>query len=234
MINVTDNIAAVIKRTTKIEKGIDKSTDKAFGKLAYDLRTEQQRVMRTTFKSVVPYTLNAIRARTPYKAGKDYTKAGVYFAEKEAKGRQSHKYLSPNIVGGKRRFKPHEVALFKAGLIPTGSYTNKGDSTTLKNGGQYQRMLSQLQAQRKGNMNETTASAKRKRRTSDFFVMYRGSEPIAIARRTAGSVTVELAITQTAPTYKPIYDFYGTSQRYVKANFQRLFDAQMRRQVGFK
>lgn len=233
MINVTDTIAAAIKRTTKIEKSIDKATNNAFGKLAFELRSEQQRVMRVSFKSVVPYTLGAIRARTPKAAG-DYQKAGVYFIEQGARGREAHKYLTPNIKGGSRRFKPHEVALFKAGLIPAGSYTQKGDNTTLTNGGQYQRMLSQLKAQRKERMNETEASARRKKRTSDFFVLYRGSEPIAIARRTAGSITVELAITQTKPMYKPIYDFYGTSMAYTKTNFKRLFDAQMRRQIGFK
>lgn len=233
MINVTDTIAAAIKRTTKIERSIDKSTNNAFGKLAFDLRKEQQRVMRVSFKSVVPYTLNAIRARTP-KATGDYQTAGVYFIEQGAKGREAHKYLTPNIKGGSRRFKPHEVALFKAGLIPSGAYTQKGENTTLKNGGQYQRMLSQLQAQRKGSMNETEASARRKKRTSDFFVIYRGSEPIAIARRTAGSITVELAVTHTKPMYKPIYDFYGTSLAYTKTNFQRLFNAQMKRHIGLR
>ena len=233
MINVTDTIAAAIKRTTKIERSIDKSTNNAFGKLAFDLRKEQQRVMRVSFKSVVPYTLNAIRARTP-KATGDYQTAGVYFIEQGAKGREAHKYLTPNIKGGSRRFKPHEVALFKAGLIPSGAYTQKGENTTLKNGGQYQRMLSQLQAQRKGSMNETEASARRKKRTSDFFVIYRGSEPIAIARRTAGSITVELAVTHTKPMYKPIYDFYGTSLAYAKTNFQRLFNAQMKRHIGLR
>ena len=233
MINVTDTIAAAIKRTTKIERSIDKSTNNAFGKLAFDLRKEQQRVMRVSFKSVVPYTLNAIRARTP-KATGDYQTAGVYFIEQGAKGREAHKYLTPNIKGGSRRFKPHEVALFKAGLIPSGAYTQKGENTTLKNGGQYQRMLSQLQAQRKGSMNETEASARRKKRTSDFFVIYRGSEPIAIARRTAGSITVELAVTHTKPMYKPTYDFYGTSLAYTKTNFQRLFNAQMKRHIGLR
>lgn len=233
MINVTDTIAAAIKRTTKFEKSIDKATNNAFGKLAFELRTEQQRVMRTTFKSVVPYTLGAIRARTPKAAG-DYQKAGVYFIEQGARGREAHKYLTPNIKGGSRRFKPHEVALFKAGLIPSGSYTQKGDNTTLKNGGQYQVMLSQLKAQRKETMNETEVSAKRKKRTSSFFVIYRGSEPIAIARRTGNSINVELAITQTKPMYKPIYDFYGTSMTYTKVNFKRLFDAQMKRYIGFK
>lgn len=233
MINITNNISSVIRRADKIEKSIDKSTNNAFGKLAFDLRKEQQRVMRVSFKSVVPYTLGAIRARTP-KATGNYQTAGVYFLEQGSKGREAHKYLTPNIKGGGRRFKPHEVALYKAGLIPAGSYTNKGDNSTLKNGGQYQRMLSQLQAQRKGSMNETEASAKRKKRTSNFFVLYRGSEPVAIARRSAGSITVELAITQTKPNYKPIYDFYGTSMAYTKANFQRLFNSQMKRHIGFR
>jgi hypothetical protein len=232
MINITDNIAGVIKRTAKIERSIDSSTNNAFSKLAFDLRKEQQRVMRVSFKSVVPYTLGAIRARTP-KATGNYQTAGVYFVEQGAKGREAHKYLTPNIKGGTRRFKPHEVALFKSGLIPAGSYTQKGEGTTLKNGGQYQRMLSQLQAQRKSSMNETEASAKRKKRSSSFFVLYRGSEPVAIARRSAGSITIELAITQTKPMYKPVYDFYGTSITYTKANFQRLFNAQMRRKIGF-
>jgi hypothetical protein len=231
MINVTDTIASAIRRTSRLQESIDKATNNAFGKLAFELRSEQQRVMRVSFKSVVPYTLNAIRARTP-KATGNYQTAGVYFIEQGAKGRQAHKYLTPNIKGGGRRFKPHEVALFKAGLIPAGAYTQKGENTTLRNGGQYQRMLSQLKAQPKERMNETTASARRKRRTSDFFVMYRGSEPIAIARRSAGSITVELAITQTKPTYKPIYDFYGTSMAYTKTNFKRLFDSQMRRFTG--
>lgn len=228
MINVTDTIASAIRRTSRLQESIDKATNNAFGKLAFELRSEQQRVMRVSFKSVVPYTLNAIRARTP-KATGSYQTAGVYFIEQGARGREAHKYLTPNIKGGSRRFKPHEVALFKAGLIPSGAYTQKGENTTLRNGGQYQRMLSQLKAQKNDRMNESDASSKRRKRTSDFFVMYRGSEPIAIARRTGSSITVELAITQTEPVYKPVYDFYGTSISYSKANFKRLFDAQMRR-----
>lgn len=231
MISVTNNIRAIIKRTNRIERSIDRTTNKSFANLAFDLRKEQQGVMRRSFHSVVPYTLNAIRARTPRLAG-SVQAAGVYFIEQGAKGRQAHKYLTPNIKGGERRFKPHEIALFKSGLIPAGAYTQKGENTTLKNGGQYQRMLSQLQAQRKGSMNETEKSKKRKRRTSDFFILYRGSEPMAIARRTAGTITVELAITQTKPNYKPRYDFYGTSKAYVLAKFPRFFHAQMKREMG--
>jgi hypothetical protein len=231
MISITNNISSVIKRMGKVERSIDRSTNNAFGKLAFDLRKEQQGVMRSSFKSVVPYTLGAIRARTPRSTG-NYQNAGVYFIEQGAKGRQAHKYLTPNIKGGERRFTPHEVALFKAGLIPSGAYTQKGESTTLKNGGQYQRMLSQLQAQRKGSMNETAKSKGRKKRTSDFFIMYRGSEPIAIARRTGAAITVELAVTMTKPNYRPRYDFYGTSKAFVLSKFPRFFRAQMRKEMG--
>lgn len=233
MINVTDTIAAAIKRTTKIEKSIDKATNNAFGKLAFELRSEQQRVMRVSFKSVVPYTLGAIRARTPKVTG-DYTKAGVYFIEQGARGREAHKYLTPNIKGGKRRFRPHEVALYKEGVIPPDTYTAATKNTTMLNGGQYQRMLSQLKAQKKERMNETEKSKEKKKGGGRFFVLYNGTRPVAIAQRFGDTINIEMTVGMTVPNYKPIYDFYGTSMAYTKTNFKRLFDAQMRRQIGFK
>lgn len=231
MINVTTNIATVIKRTNKVSKSIDKATDAAFTKLAFDLRAEQQQVMRATFKQVSPYTLGAIRARTP-KATGDYTKAGVYFIEQGARGREAHKYLTPNIKGGKRRYKPHEVALWKKGHLPDGYYTSKASGSTMINGAQYQRMLSQLQAQKKDGMNETAKSKGRKKSGGRFFVLYNGDQPIAIAQRFGGSINIELSVGTTTPNYKPIYKFYETSISFTKREFPKLFGQQMKRRVG--
>lgn len=231
MINVTDNIAAVIKRTAKVEKSIDRATDAAFTKLAFDLRGEQQQVMRATFKSVNNYTLGAIRARTPKAAG-SYTQAGVYFIEQGARGREAHKYLTPNIKGGKRRYKPSEVALFKKGYLPSGYYTAKAEGSTMINGGQYQRMLSQLQAQKKGSMNETAKSKGKKKSGGRFFVLYNGEQPVAIAQRFGNSINIELTVGTTVPNYRPIYKFYETSYSFTQREFPKRFGQQMKRYVG--
>lgn len=188
---------------------------------AEGLRQAEVMEMEVVFNNPRKYTLNAIY--TVKARGDNSLKAGV--AWREFGGSiPAYKYLTPQIFGGPRGDKRHEVSLRGKGILPAGSQTAQGrnypkDGTGDITGGQYTRMLAEL-----GALEGTPRGAKsRPRKNGDAFFVLHGKDtkyPIGIAERKGGNVTVMLRFIK-APTYQKRFDYYGVADEYVRVNFPR-------------
>ena len=97
-----------------------KSISDALNDVAFDVRKKYQDEMGTVFDRPTPYILRSVRVSM---ARPDHMIATVGPTRTLGKGVDPANVLAAEIAGGKRRDKRSEVALRRAGILPTGYAT---------------------------------------------------------------------------------------------------------------
>lgn len=195
---------------------------------AEGLKREQIMEMEVVFQSPRKYTLNALYA---VKArGDNSLAAGL--AWKEFGGSiPAYKYLYPQVFGGQRRYKRHERALQGKGILPAGSMTAQGsnfpkDESGDITGGQYTRMLSELDALQDGSGGKNQYKKKRAAASRFFVYTPKGANfPVGIAEPNGDGIRIMLRFIQP-PDYTARYDYYGIANEYTRINFPKQLERQ--------
>lgn len=195
---------------------------------AEGLKREQIMEMEVVFQSPRKYTLNALYA---VKArGDNSLAAGL--AWKEFGGSiPAYKYLYPQVFGGQRRYKRHERALQGKGILPAGSMTAQGnnfpkDESGDITGGQYTRMLSELDALQDGSGGKNQYKKKRAAASRFFVYTPKGANfPVGIAEPNGDGIRIMLRFIQP-PNYTARYDYYGIANEYTRINFPKQLERQ--------
>lgn len=199
---------------------------------AEGLRQAEVMEMEVVFQSPRKYTLNAlyaVKARGQMDSN-GLSTAGL--AWKEYGGSiPAYKYIYPQVFGGPRRYKRHEKALQGRGVLPAGSMTAQGsrypkDESGDITGGQYTRMLSELDAL-PGTPGGMKSKQKKRAAGTRFFVYTpKGAQfPVGIAEPNGDGIRIMLRFIQP-PTYKPRFDYYGVADDYVRVNFVKNLERQ--------
>jgi hypothetical protein len=187
------------------------------------------------FENPTPYTLNGTYVKT---ATKQRLEATVKLKDESFKGTPANKYLGPSIFGGQRNVKRVERLLTARGILPAGMSVVPGDAAQLDaygnmTRGQFSKILSQLKANTDRYQNETTASRKRKSKTSRgrYFAgaPAGGKLPQGVWERTSfakGSAIRPILIFVNVPSYRKQFDFFGLVNQTIRNKFeQRLVEA---------
>jgi len=217
--DVRSNIKDVVKRVGNFQREIPFATALALTQTAIDLKKRQIEEMKQVFSNPVPWTLKSISHR--YATKRDL-RADVFFKEFGGKGTPAYKYLMPNIKGGPRRAKRHELALRSYGLMGANKFTVPSNATRLNSagnltGGYYRQMLSSVQAA--GDQNLKKGSQRQKKARTTFFAI----KDKGIFERKGKRIAPRLIFIDQ-PIYKQRYDFYGLSERFTKKNFPINFE----------
>jgi hypothetical protein len=222
-LSVTSNIQAFADRQVNLAKQFDFAGVVALTRTAQQIKLNEIDEMRTVFDRPTPFTLNSLQVRPATKTNREAevsTKLG--FGSVPA-GR----YLNPEVEGGHRSMKSHELKL--------GSFTIPSEFEKLNKYGnlpapRYIKILSQLQLLGE---NSATGSrrSKRKRQTEAFFrrgnVIYsrtsRHSALTGKASKSFESVFPVLILTK-APSYRPRFPFYDIAQDTTDRLLEVFFD----------
>ena len=199
---------------------------------AEGLRQEQVMEMEVVFNNPRKYTLNALYA---VKARGNVDSNGMPtagLAWKEFGGSiPAYKYIYPHVFGGPRQMKRHEKALAARGILTGGSMTAQGrsypkDESGDITGGQYTRMLSELNALQDGSGGKNQYKKKRAQASRFFLYTPKGASfPVGIAEPNGDGIRVMLRFIDP-PSYKKRYDYYGIANAYVRANFPKQLSRQ--------
>ena len=204
----------------------------ALTKTAQDIKAAERRSMEDVFDRPTRFTLNALYMKP---ATKRDLVSEVYF--KEGFGSiPAWRYLGPQVEGGPRRHKAHELRLIRAGLMEQGEFAVPGKGVKLDaygniSGGTIERILSQVGAaeQMAGyKANETAKSRKRKAKKNigRYFVLRPGAagrmnrdvRP-GIYYRAGLREMVPVIVFVRAPKYQKRFPFYAVASA--------TFDAQL-------
>jgi hypothetical protein len=231
-INVTSDIKRLGNTLSDVERKVLPQTIHDTTRfLTFDLRDLQKKTVKKKFDRPTPWTVNSIRVR--YSRRSEPKQFGeVFFAEFPSKGTPAYKYLEPHIFGGQRGQKRHEVALTKMGLLPAGGSTAPASDARLNRygnitGGTYTKILSQLGAMgEQGYLANQTARSKARAggRRTQYYVARKGGKAVGVRQRTSKRNTKQiLNFSDTRPTYRKRYDFYGISRKFVQQNARTKF-----------
>jgi len=151
-------------------------TASALSATAFDMRDAEQKALTAAFDRPVSLTKRAVLYT---KATRQELTATVFIRDEASGGVPPARYLEPEIQGGPRRPKSHELRLRRAGILGPHEFAVPAKTVPLDaygnvRPGSIEQMLSQLQAaeQFAGYMaNETKRSRRRAgmRRTSRYF-----------------------------------------------------------------
>ncbi|MDQ2084712.1 hypothetical protein RA307_31410 [Xanthobacteraceae bacterium Astr-EGSB] len=198
-----DNIAQAVNEMQR--DNIPFVTAYALTKTAQDVRVAEVDKMREVFDRPTRFALNALQV---VPATKQDLRAAVVF--KQGFGSiPAERYLGPQVHGGGRAKKSHERALQSAGILGAAEYCVPGKAAPLDafgnmKGGDFTRILSQLQASRDPMQNMTPRSRRRaiKRAGGQYFVLRgAGRAPDGIYKRVAGGAAEAVLIFVRAPSY---------------------------------
>lgn len=202
----------------------------ALTKTAQDIKAEEIDTMKTVFDRPTRFTLNALYVKP---ATKTDLVAEVYF--KDGFGSvPAWRYLGPQVAGGARVHKSHELRLIRAGLMQPGEYVLPGAGIKLDafgniSGGTITRILSQLGAaeQQAGYQANQTAKSRaraKKKNVGRYFVLRPGAGGRAdrnvapgVYFRAGAREIVPVMMFVKAPRYQKRFPFYERAQ----AVFQR-------------
>jgi hypothetical protein len=202
---------------------------------AADVQKEELKTLREAIDRPKEITLKSIRIRP---ARKDTLEAHVYVDDFGlGKGIAPAKYLVAQIHGGQRRFKRHEVALHRIGVLPQGAYAIPGEGAKMDAhgnmlGGQLQQILSYFRAfgEQGYSMNMTdkrraalAKGTKRKQGMSYFVGRPGGGKlPLGIWQRIGfgvGSAIRPVLIFVRAAHYQKRFDFFGVATKHSAERF---------------
>lgn len=219
-----------------IEKQVKFAEMVAINRAAFAAREEVQREIGRVFDRATPWVRGGVRVR---KADKHDTTAYVdldFWGNKQ--GVSVEKILDAEIKGGQRRYKRHEVALQRAGILPAGMYIVPGSAAVLDqygnmSGGQIVQIISWFRAFGEQGYQANMSDKRRKSLGKDkrngtkgfvYFALQRqhGKLPPGIYQRVHfghGTAVRPVMIFVRRTGYKPRLDFYGVADRAARAEF---------------
>jgi hypothetical protein len=183
----------------------------AMTKTSQDIKAEEISLMQSVFDRPTRYTLNALRLKP---ATKTDLQAVVDF--KDFGGTPAWKYLGPNVQGGPRRKKSHELALQRAGILDADEYCVPGrgvklDASGNMRGSLISQILSQVKASSDPMQNQTDRSTKRRSRRggASYFVLRGSTAPDGIYWRKPGAKFIRpIIMFVVPPRYRKLFPFY--------------------------
>src|SRR4051812_41566198 len=193
----------------------------AMTKTGQDIKAAEIALMQSVFDRPTRYTLNALRLKP---ATKKDLQAVVDF--KDFGGTPAWKYLGPNVEGGPRRKKSHELALQRAGILDEDEYCVPGRGVKLDaNGNMRGSLISQILSQVKASpdpmQNQTDRSTKKRSRrggASYFVLRGSGTAPDGIYWRKPGVKFITPIIMFVAPPrYRKVFPFYEKARAVFEA-----------------
>ena len=244
-LTIKDDIAKLSNRLSNVQrKQIPFAAALTLTRTAQGMRKEQQRTMRRVFDKPVRFTVGdadkgGSLAVKPANKKEVPVESRVFFTEFAAKGTPAYKYLTPQIFGGQRRQKRHELMLSQK--FGQKIYTTPGaDAPLLRNGnisgGQYTRILAAVEALEALKVKDegwSGNSSKRSRRRNPgvrgYYIARKGGKAIGVRQRKRGGESKKiLNFVDRSPTYKPRYPFYKVGRAYVKKHLATNFRKSLR------
>lgn len=131
------------------------------------------------------------------------------------------KYLTPQEIGGGRRYTRFEARLFLAGVLEPGEYVVPSGDVKITRG-VFTQILSQTGALREGSATNSKRSQRARKRAGAYFVtgepgVGRGQGlPRGIWRRKGIFIEPVFWITRKTPTYRPILRFEDTGESVIR------------------
>ena len=203
--------------------------------------------MRQVFKDPTPYTLKSLYTKSATVS--DLTSRLWVKSKSEAgKGTPPEYYLTPQIFGGPRKLKRHEVALRNTGVLPPNLYCVPAKGADLDAYGnmkasQIIKIMSYFQAfeQREGYRANITEQKKKKmakgtKKTAGvvYFAIRKrkGKLPPGIYMRTSGAQLKMLIAFVKRPHYIKRLLFWETAEDVANKNWKRLFDEAVERTLA--
>lgn len=202
---------------------------------AQRMKQEELQEMLFVFDRPRKYTTNALFVKYPKPGLQQF--GGIAFKERGSQGgkgrvgsTEAHKYLMPQVKGGRRRMKSHELQLQQAGILPSGKFAAQGknyprDDSGNITGGRYRKMLSQIsklseQARKMKNSGEIAAIAER---NGQFYLVPKGRGKSGSNRKRPGQIMVAFI---TSPTYRKRFQFHEVAQESGQREFQKQLERQ--------
>ncbi len=229
------------------KKQIPFATVYAMTLTAKDVAWEEIGVMQRVFDRPTPYTLNALQVKP---AKKQTMVASVEFRE-ASRGVPAKRFLNPNVNGGPRSQKSHEIQIARllkgysylvpARGVPLDGYGNMPGSTLRK-------IISQLKVSENADANASVSrKSRRKRRTEQYFINPKGNMVLrrhsphtvlkpgksgkAAKGRTAWMIEPVL-IGVRSPNYRKRFPFHETAEAVIKDRFPINFEIAFQRAMG--
>lgn len=231
---ISDFNMSVDSNIRKVLRGIDDVQHKqlpfaialALTRTAEGLMKEEKKQLTQSLHKPTAYTKRFL-AYKPAKKSDRPINASVFFRDFAGKGTPAKNYLTPNIKGGVRRQKRHEVAL--SAKVGRKIYTGPASDAPLNaagniNAGYYTKVLSQVQA-----FGEVGYRANAKRRGSQgFYIASKGGVAVGVRQRVGSESKKILNFTSRAPSYRPRYPFYSAGEKYIAKNLGKNFKSAYR------
>lgn len=227
--DIRSNVRDVSRWLTDAEKKqLPFATVLAMTMTAREVKAEEQAVMRRVFDRPTPYAVNALQVKP---ATKRSMVASVEFKDGFG-GTPAKRFLNPEVHGGARSRKGHELAL--GPLLGGASYLVPAPGVALDRFGnvppaQIRRIMSQLKVMRDDKLNATgSRRSKRNRRASAFFVTPGGR---AVMER-KGDVVAPVLVAVSAPAYTKRFPFHEVAGQVVARRLDDNFEAAFQRAMA--
>lgn len=243
MMQITVNIKGLdgLKEKMKnVEKQVKFAAMTAINTVAYQASQATKDEMRKVFDRPTPWVIGGVRYK---KATRDKLQALVdldFWGNKQ--GVAVEQVLKAEIFGGSRNRKRHEIALERAGILPSGmrivpGAAAKRDAYGNMQAGQINQIISWFRGfgeqGYKANMSDkrraSMARGRKEQQGYAYFVLKRARGKLlpGIYQRfqfSAGSAVKPVMIFVYRAEYRRLLDFYGVAQRIVDRNVQPEFD----------
>lgn len=224
-----------------VEKQVRFANMVATNRAAFKGRDAIQREMDKSFDRVTPWVKGGVRVVKATKASPAALIDLDFWGNKQGVAVES--ILKPEIKGGGRKHKRHELALQRAGILPDGMYIVPGEAAVIDQygnmgGGQINQIIAWFRAFGEQGYQANMSDKRRKalgrdnKRTGKRGVQYfaigaarNGLMPGVYQRVSTGfgSSIRPVMIFVRRPQYKRRLDFYGVGERAARAEFAAQF-----------
>lgn len=210
------------------KKHIPFATVYAMTLTAKDVAWEEIGVMQRVFDRPTPYTLNAIAVKPATMRSKI---ASVEFKEGFA-GTPAKRFLNPQVNGGARSQKSHELQI--APLLRGYSYLVPAKGFPLNAygnvpGGTIRKIISQLKVSKDQTSNASQSRRSKAKRKAQAFFIPKGGR--VILERKGRTVTPAL-VGVRAPRYAKRFPFYETAQQVIAERLDVNFEIALQRAMA--
>jgi len=195
---------------------------------ARDVAWEEIGVMQRVFDRPTPYTLNALQVKP---ATRNTKMASVEFKEGFG-GTPAKRFLNPNVNGGPRSQKSHELQI--APLLKGYSYLVPARGSALNSygnvsGGSIRKIMSQLRVSPNADANASRSKRSRAKRSAQaFFVPKAGG--MVLERK--GKQVKPVLVGVRSPRYSKRFPFYETAERVVAERLPINFEVAFQRAMA--
>lgn len=236
-----EGLDAVKKGLAAMQKELPYAIARSLSKTAVAVKEGEYKHMAQVFDRPTPYTMRSLYTQP---ATQDKLESRVWLKEKleAGKGTAATQYLGPQIFGGSRNLKRHEIALQRIGILPQGMYCVPGKGAKIDaygnmSSGQIVQILSYFQAfgemGYRANITEAkkVKMAKGTKKTAGmvYFALKRRKSrmPAGIYQQTAGGSPTLLIAFVRQPKYRKLFEFWEVAEKVAQEKWRGLFDEAM-------